>query len=284
MKLAVDHRPRGFTLIELLVVILIIAILAALLLPVLSKAKQHAINIECLNNERQQCVALIMYAGDYQDTLPDGTGGAWCWDMNAGLANLLIGAGTTPLTWYDPGTLPTVGPAQWIGSPAYASGNNALWTYGAAWPDPAGTGSRIVGYAQTFSGTASFGTPGTDATATNMNVKLTTTALDAPGGAVPLGPTSSRVLTACAILCAHNATPNIYPADEANAWNGVAIGENLSFVMPSAHLNTAKNPYPYGGNQGHLDGSANWQPFLYFICRAGPDSSPGHTVAADFYW
>ena len=61
---------KSFTLIELLVVIAIIAILASMLLPALSKARQAAQNIKCVNQLKQLETAALMYAGDSEDWLP----------------------------------------------------------------------------------------------------------------------------------------------------------------------------------------------------------------------
>ena len=85
------HNPRtGFTLIELLVVIAIIAILAAILFPVFARARAKALQTTCLSNVKQLALAFLMYASDYDETMPpafrfiwhaDGSSSELGWDF-----------------------------------------------------------------------------------------------------------------------------------------------------------------------------------------------------------
>jgi prepilin-type N-terminal cleavage/methylation domain-containing protein len=73
-------RAPGFTLIELLVVIGVIALLIAMLMPVLSKARRSAHRVSCLSNLRQVTMAFHLYAGDNRQRFPDPAAASQTWE------------------------------------------------------------------------------------------------------------------------------------------------------------------------------------------------------------
>ena len=95
---------RGFTLIELLVVIAIIAILAALLLPALARAKMKAQGVYCMNNTKQVAIAWVMYATDNGDQLMKAApvAGDMSWPGGPGNtdAAILMDTSQSPLATY----------------------------------------------------------------------------------------------------------------------------------------------------------------------------------------
>ena len=121
-------RQRGFTLVELLVVIAVIAVLSAILFPVLAKAREKARQTRCLSNLKQIGLALGMYATDYDEMYP----ALWTGYTRTVYAHLLMPYMKSTQMW----TCPAEPTQSWSG------GLNSL-----------GAADRCMGYGYNVSGT-----------------------------------------------------------------------------------------------------------------------------------
>ncbi len=276
-------RPalKGFTLIELLVVIAIIAILAAMLLPALSKAKAKAQGISCLSSQRQWGLAIQMYAGESNDLLPrDGTdaGGQYAYDTGNDGSSTPPGSPRDSYAWFN--TLPSLVADKPL---SYYFGNEIGAAYDRYLPFPNNGIGKIwqcptaIGTAADFAANGNGARFGVFSFAMNIDLKIKRSVSNGTTGANAFQYPSMPKLTQM-----HNPSATVFMTE-------VLFSQQHERILPNAPDNDRNGIYPCnrhyvfsqrhgsGGNIAFLDGHSAYFKRSY-ITNGAPNGSGNNRI------
>jgi prepilin-type N-terminal cleavage/methylation domain-containing protein len=260
MHIDFAHRARkGFTLIELLIVIAIIAILAAMLMPVLTSARESAMRISCANNLKQDGIGCNVYANDFNDFLPAVALSSSANFYQAALACRVNGIPSSQISAgpFGLGALyffAGVANPQVFYCPSVLTGEYAFSTYtGPGYPWPSTPANYAYGpnafircgydyYLQPKNGSQTISLPGGAMTIPAVNfVNLTFTPPNPPGGA----PTASN--------------NGSYPEQLKTTQVNLSLAMTVDSLTDWSSVNHKYRAAPYGLNAGFPDGHVRFQ-------------------------
>ncbi len=227
-----DVLRRRFTLIEMLTVIAILAILIAMLLPVLARAKRNALRTVCISNQREFASALLFYANDYSGSFPGDK--SIYFDQGPHTSCVQGYGGCNPMfiyNWFRDLMMTDYGMTKELFySPSNPQRVAGYWD-GLAWPGK-----------------------GTPCNVSGMGFELFTN-LEPVGGIVGGMEMPTTVMTSepDMVLLADQVQKYVFGG--ANIWNAT------STQWGPRHSHADNSGFPYGGHRALVDGTVIWLPF-----------------------